>query len=80
MVDVINANESYQLKKLKRHFLLRNDVPISTYRENGRPFLDFGEDIIEEKEEEEEGKGLEEELISQKSDEKTLEFERDLGL
>ena len=74
MVDVINAKESYQLKKLKKHFLLRNDVPITTYKDNGKGFLEFSQVNKEDKVVNDKNFKLEDELISNHSDEKTLEF------
>ena len=33
MVDEINSKENYELKRLKKFFLIRNDVPAITYSE-----------------------------------------------
>ena len=73
MVDVINAKESYQLKKLKRHFLLRNDIPITTYNLNGKGFLQFEDDDDSHKT----ARKLEDDLISEKL-QRTVTFENEL--
>lgn len=46
MVSELNAKDTFELKKLKRYFLIRNDVPALTYSETDDNFLNNTHDSI----------------------------------
>jgi hypothetical protein len=83
MIGEINSQESYQLKVLKKHFILRNDVPTSLYSDNGLEFLEF-EDMIQDKnlplqkihtKEKNSLKNLKKDLMSTNNLQKTVTFQ-----